>query len=126
MKVILGIFCALMVLFAGGCVLILLSELAYGGGGETVALALIPAAIAVLNVLVLLPLFGSSPPRRWAFYLLAAVDVAAALVMGAIWASMASQMPDTVVLAVPVIGLLLLKAVLTVKVVRRFPEPPPG
>ena len=126
MKVILGIFCALMVLFAGGCAVILLYEMSYGGGGETAALALIPAAIAVLNVLVLIPLFGSSPPRRWAFYLLAAVDVAAALVMGAIWASVASQMPDTAVLAVPVIGVLLLKAWLTVQVVRRTPEPPPG
>jgi hypothetical protein len=123
MKIILGIFCALMVLFAGGCALILLSQLSYGGGGETVALALIPAAIAVLNILVLIPLFGSSPPKRWAFYLLATVDVLAALALGAVWAAMASQMPDTAVIAIPLIGALLLKAWLTMRVVSRQPQP---
>jgi quinol-cytochrome oxidoreductase complex cytochrome b subunit len=123
MKIILGIFCALVVLFAGGCALILLSELMYGGGSETVALALIPAAVAALNILVLIPLFGSSPPRRWAFYLLAGVDVMAALGIGAVWGAMASQMPDTAVIAIPVIGLLLLKAFLTVRFLQAAPPP---
>ena len=116
MKIILGIFCALVVLFAGGCAVILL----YDGGfnADSLPLALIPAAVAGLNVVVLAALLGQSPPRRWAFYTLAAVDFIAAGVAAVAWASMAAQMADAVVLAVPVIGLLVLKGVLTLRVAR--------
>ncbi len=119
MKVILAIFCVLVVLFAGGCALLLFAETAaYGGDSTTLAFALIPGGIAVLNVLVLMVMFGKAEPRRWPFYLLAAVDAVAALALGALWASVASQMPDTAVIAVPLIGMFLLKAVLTLRVAR--------
>jgi hypothetical protein len=123
MKVILGIFCALVVLFAGGCALILLLDGGISGGAGSLPLALMPGGVAVLNVLVLLGLIGKSAPQRWAFYVLAGVDVLAALAMGALWASTASQMADIAVLAIPVIAILLLKAWLTVKVVNTLPPP---
>lgn len=121
MKAILAIFSGLVILFAGGCALLLFTETAaYGGDSSTFAAALIPGGIAVLNVLVLMVMFGKAEPRRWPFYLLAAVDFLAALALGALWASVSGQMPDTAVIAVPLIGVLLLKAVLTLRVARRL------
>ncbi|MFN4143727.1 hypothetical protein [Aestuariivirga sp.] len=124
MKIVLAIFCGLMVLFAGGCALLLMGDGAFSGSGGSVPFALIPGGIAALNVLVLVGLFGKSPPQRWAFYLLAGVDVAAALILALIWASLASQMADVIVIALPLIGALVLKAVLTFVMARRLPRGP--
>lgn len=122
MKIILGIICGLVVLFAGGCAVVLVIAEATDSGAA--ALALIPGGIAALNVLVLMALFGKSQPQRWAFYVLAGLDVLAAIIMAIFWSSIASQVNDIWTLAVPVIGVLLLKAVLTVLVARKLPPPP--
>lgn len=127
MKIILGIMCGLVVLFAGGCaVILLISQMTDSGAA---VLALIPGGIAALNVLILMALFGKSPPQRWAFYLLAGLDVLGAIVMAIFWSSISFQVSDIWTLAVPVIGVLLLKAALTVLVARKLPEtgnPPQG
>jgi hypothetical protein len=122
MKIILGIICGLVVLFAGGCAVVLVMAQATDSGAA--ALALIPGGIAALNVLVLMALFGKSQPQRWAFYVLAGLDVLAAIIMAIFWSSIASQVNDIWTLAVPVIGVLVLKAVLTVLVARKLPPPP--
>lgn len=121
MKIILAIFCGLMVLFAGGCALILIADGSYSSGSGSVALAVVPGGVAALNVLMLLGMFGKKEPQRWAFYVLAGVDVLAALALAALWASLAPQMADIAIIAVPLIGLFLLKAVLTLRVVRGLP-----
>jgi hypothetical protein len=123
MKIILAIFCGLMVLFAGGCALILIVDGGYSSGSGSVALAAVPGSVAALNVVMLLGMFGKQEPQRWAFYLLAGVDVLAALALAALWASLAPQMADIAVIAVPLIGLFLLKAVLTVLMLRRLQGP---
>lgn len=120
MRIILAIFCGLMVLFAGGCALILIADGSYSSGSGSVALAVVPGGVAALNVLMLTGMFGKSEPQRWAFYVLAIVDVLAAFVLAAVWISLAGQMADIAVIAVPLIALLLLKAVLTIKVARRL------
>jgi hypothetical protein len=125
MKVILAIFCALMVLFAGGCALILMADGSYSSGGGTVAMAALPGGVAALNVLMLLGMFGRKEPQRWAFYVMAGVDILAVLALGALWASVASQMADIAVIALPLIALLLLKAWLSIKVVNDLPKTPP-
>lgn len=125
MKVILAIFCGLVVLFAGGCALMFLAGGVYGNGGE-VPFALIPGSVAVLNLLVLLGMYGKKEPQIWAFYVLAGVDVLAAIVMAIFWVSVSSQISDIAILAIPVIAVLLLKAVLTVKVARKLPLQPPS
>lgn len=125
MKVILAIFCALMVLFAGGCAVILMADGSYSSGGGTVAMAALPGGVAALNVLMLLGMFGKKEPQRWAFYVMAGVDLLAVLALGALWASVASQMADIAVIALPLIALLLLKAWLSIKVVNSLPNPPP-
>jgi hypothetical protein len=122
MKIILGIICGLVVLFAGGCAVMLVVAQATDSGAA--ALALIPGGIAALNVLVLMALFGKSQPQRWAFHVLAGLDVLAAIIMAIFWSSIASQVNDIWTLAVPVIGVLVLKAVLTVLVARKLPPPP--
>ena len=122
MKIILGIICGLVVLFAGGCAVVLVMAQATDSGAA--ALALIPGGIAALNVLVLMALFGKSQPQRWAFHVLAGLDVLAAIIMAIFWSSIASQVNDIWTLAVPVIGVLLLKAFLTVQVARTLPPPP--
>ena len=122
MKIILGIICVLVVLFAGGCAVMLVVAQATDSGAA--ALALIPGGIAALNVLVLMALFGKSQPQRWAFHVLAGLDVLAAIIMAIFWSSIASQVNDIWTLAVPVIGVLVLKAVLTVLVARKLPPPP--
>ena len=122
MKIILGIICGLVVLFAGGCAVVLVMAQATDSGAA--ALALIPGGIAALNVLVLMALFGKSQPQRWAFYVLAGLDVLAAIIMAIFWSSIASQVNDIWAFAVPVIGVLVLKAVLTVLVARKLPPPP--
>jgi hypothetical protein len=122
MKIILGIICGLVVLFAGGCAVMLVVAQATDSGAA--ALALIPGGIAALNVLVLMALFGKSQPQRWAFYVLAGLDVLAAIIMAIFWSSIASQVNDIWTLAVPVIGVLVLKAGLTVLVARKLPPPP--
>ena len=122
MKIILGIICGLVVLFAGGCAVVLVMAQATDSGAA--ALALIPGGIAALNVLVLMALFGKSQPQRWAFHVLAGLDVLAAIIMAIFWSSIASQVNDIWTLAVPVIGVLVLKAVLTVLVARKLPAPP--
>jgi hypothetical protein len=120
MKIILAIFCGLMVLFAGGCAVILIADGSYSSGSGSVALAVVPGSVAALNVVMLLGMFGKKEPQRWAFYVLAGADVLAALALAALWASLAPQMADIAVIALPLIGLFLLKAVLTVLMVRKL------
>lgn len=119
MKIILGIMCGLVVLFAGGCAVMLLYAQMTDSGAAV--LALIPGGIAALNVLVLLALFGKSRPQRWAFYVLAALDVVAAAIMAIFWQSISFQVSDIWTISAPVIAVLLLKAVLTVLVARKLP-----
>lgn len=121
MKIILGIICGLVVLFAGGCA-ILLAFSSVSDGSGMIVFALIPGGIAFLNVLVLMALFGKSQPQSWAFYVLAGLDVLAAVIMAIFWSSISFQVSDIWTLAVPVIGVLLVKAVLTVLVARKLPQ----
>ena len=121
MKIILAIFCGLMVLFAGGCALILIADGSYSSGSGSVALSVVPGGVAALNVLMLLGMFGKKEPQRWAFYTLAGVDVLAAALLLVLSLSLAGQMGDIFVLTIPLIGVLLLKAWLTMRVVRQMP-----
>ena len=120
MKTLLAVLCGLVALFAGACAVYLLGLQVTDSGAAM--LALIPGTVAVLNRLVLLALLGRSRPRRWAFYVLAAVDVLAAFAMAMFWSSISFQVGDIWTIAAPVIGVLLVKVVLTVLVARGLPE----
>lgn len=121
MKTILAILCALVVLFAGGCALLLVFSEFTGTSGAFL-FALIPGAIAALNVLVLMGLYGKGKPQPVAFYILAGLDLVAALLAGIFWSSISFQVSDIWTIAAPVMAVLLVKAVLTVLVARRLPQ----
>ena len=127
MKIILAIMCGLVVLFAGGCAVVILFSGFTSGGA---LLAIVPGAIAALNVLVLMGLYGSSAPQPAAFYVLAVLDVVAAAILAMGWTSFSFQVNDIWTLALPGMIALLVKAVLTVLLARRLPKgtgnPPQG
>ncbi len=116
MKVLLIIFCAGMVLFAGGCTVLLGSAGGIGDGGF-VGAGLV--AVTVLNLLVLLALAGFMQPLKPAFYILAAVDflLAAAVLAVAFYGlsmSDAELVPWVVMAAVVIAG----KGLLTLRYAR--------
>ena len=113
MKILLAILCGLMVLFAGGCAIV-----AVAAG----PLALIPAGIAALNVLVLIALFGTSKPKLWAFYTLVILDLAGILILAGIWASFGITDNATNWLGAVLIGSLAVKAIVTFAWARRVSE----
>jgi len=119
-KIILGIFCGLMVLFAGGCALIFLAGSGYNGMFQSVPGAVIPGGIAALNVLVLIALFGTSKPQRWAFYVLGGLDVIVVLALGAMWVGYGFQDQEVNVLGSLICGAFALKAALTFTLARRL------
>ena len=104
MKIILTILCGLMILFAGGC-----SIFALMAG----PLALIPAGIVVLNVLVLGAMYGFANPRRWAFITLAILDALATIVLLIVWSSFGTSDDQTNIFAVLLIVALAVKGALT-------------
>lgn len=120
MSILLGVISGLVALVTGGGAIYLLFLQATDSGAAV--LALFPGVIAVLNVLVLRALLGRRQPQRWAFYLLAALDVAAALLMGMFWSAISFQVGDIWTIAAPAMAVLLLKAVLTVLVARKLPR----
>ncbi len=87
MKIVLTIFCGLMALFGGGCVLVLLSASAG-------VVLLLPLAVFVLNGLILAALWGWKTPWRPAFYILGAIDILIAIGIGiTVFASALGQDP---------------------------------
>ncbi len=77
MKVLLTIFCALFILFTGGCALTLLSV---GGGVELISIGL--AIVAALNVVLLVGLWGKGGNWLPAFYMLGVADIVLGLFGG--------------------------------------------
>ena len=68
MRMVLGILCGLMILFAGGCAMVLL-------GAGALPVAVIPGAVVAANVLVILALQGKRKPSFGAFAALACLDL---------------------------------------------------
>ncbi len=120
MKILLAILCAIIVLFTGGCALILVTGAGYNGMFQSFPLALIPAGLALLNVLVIVGLFGRSPPQRWAFYVLAVLDVLVVLTVLSFLLSYGGQDSELNFMAGLFAGAFALKAGLTLLYARRL------
>lgn len=118
MKVILAIFCVLMVLFAGGCALLLVSGSGYNGMFQSLPLALIPGGVAALNVLLLVTMFGTKQTHLWAFYVLAVLDVLVVLILLVAWVSVGFKDSDMNTLGALLVAAFTVKAVLTVLTAR--------
>jgi hypothetical protein len=114
MKIILGIFCGLMLLFAGGCALVLV----LGGSSSShmtlpMPAVLITGGVAALNLLVLITLFGSGSKHVWAFYVLAALDVVVVAILAIMWISIGFRDSEINAIGTILVGGLALKALLT-------------
>lgn len=120
MKVLLGIFCGLMVLFAGGCALLLAGSSGYGGMFQSLPLAFIPAGVAALNVLVLIALFGMKQTHLWAFVVLAILDALVVLITLVAWVSNGFGDSEINVLAALLAGAFAAKGVLTALTAQRL------
>lgn len=114
MKIILGTFCGLMLLFVGGCALMLFANAGQGGGiAATMPAILIMGGVAALNVLILLTLFSSFGKHVWAFYVLGVIDL---LVMGGLmllWSTLGFADSGLNMIGIILVGGLGLKALLT-------------
>ncbi len=129
MRTILAIFCVLMALFAGGCVVILLPGIGGRGGEFFFVFALFPAAATALNILVLAIIFGKAKPQREPFYFLSAFDLVLAVVIASLWLVIFPSPVIERLIATLVILALLAKAVLQLAAsrglkVRGSAEPP--
>jgi hypothetical protein len=83
MKLILALMCGLVILFAGGCALVVFGFSASSGTPGTnswVLLGTLPAAVALLNLFVVGGLYGWGLTWRPAFYILGVIDLLIAAV----------------------------------------------
>jgi hypothetical protein len=104
MKIILTILCGLMILFAGGCTILA------GAAGQV---AIIPAGVVVLNVLVLGAMYGFASPAKWAFYTLAILDGLAIILLTIAWLSFGMTENGLNILGLLLISAFAVKGALT-------------
>ena len=104
MKVLLSILCGLIVLFAGGCTLLAVSGAGLSGALVSGPLLVIPAAVAILNVMVLAALWGFATPNRGILVTLLVLDVLVVLALAATWVSLGGGDRDMNILAVLLVG----------------------
>jgi hypothetical protein len=123
MKIVLTILCGLMVLFAGGCAIVLFGGSAFSMMPATAGFAAIPGGIAALNVLVLLAIWGKKKPQAWAFHVLAILDGLLAAGATVVWTSEGFDDPPTNAFAAAFIGASAVKGILTFVYGRATPEP---
>jgi hypothetical protein len=95
MKIILTILCAIMVLFGGGCAIVLMGGSGIGGVFNAVGFAALPGGIAALNIAVLMALWGKSKPGSWVFVTLAILDLVVVCAVLLLWASFGLSDPVT-------------------------------
>ena len=88
MKILLTILCAIMVLFGGGCALLLAGGNGIGNLFQALPFAFIPGGIAALNVAVLAALWGFAKPSPGVFIILVILDGLVVLAVLLAWASM--------------------------------------
>ena len=121
MKIMLTILCGLMVLFAGGCALLLVSGSGYNGMFQSVPFALIPGGIAVLNLAVLGAIWGFAKPSRAAFITLMVLDALVVLIILVTWASFGLADSQVNMLAGLTAGAFAAKGLLTGAVLQEAP-----
>jgi hypothetical protein len=124
MKVILTIFCVLIILFAGGCALVLFAEGGTSAGLSALSLALIPGGIAALNVAVIAALWGLAKPASWVFIVLAVLDAIVVILVLAFWASAGWGEPSLDMLTLLTAAAFAAKGILSVAVLRELKSGP--
>jgi len=93
MKILLTIFCVLMVLFGGGCAIVLVGGAGIGNALSAAPFALLPGGVAALNIAVLAALWGKARPAKWAFVTLVILDALVVLAILIAWGSFGLSEP---------------------------------
>jgi len=113
MKILLTILCAIVVLFAGGCAVIMVGGMGLSGTIMSGGFALLPAGLAFLNVLVIGALWGKIKAQPGAFLALAIVDAIIVIIMLALWADMGlNSGSDNLLVGLPTLAIAI-KGLLT-------------
>ena len=81
--------------------------------GAAGPLAIIPAGVVVLNVLVLGAMYGFASPAKWAFYALAILDGLAVILLTIAWLSFGMTENELNILALLLISAFAVKGALT-------------
>ncbi|HRX37398.1 MAG TPA: hypothetical protein P5337_13480 [Aestuariivirga sp.] len=123
MKVILTIFCILVILFAGGCALVLFAESGTSAALSALSLALIPGGIVALNVAVIAALWGMAKPGSWVFIVLAILDAIVVLFVLAFWASSGWGDPSLDMLTLLTAAAFAAKGALSIAVLKDLKTP---
>ena len=76
--------------------------------------------VVLAGVLVLVALFGTRQPHRWAFYVLAGLDTVLVAVLGLLWLGYGLRDPGTNLFGGLIVGAFALKAALTVAAARKL------
>lgn len=121
MKILLTILCGLMVLFAGGCALLLVGGSGFGGMFQSVPFALIPGGIAVLNLAVLGAMWGIAKPSRAVFITLMVLDALVVLIVLVTWGAFGLADSQVNMLAGLTAGAFAAKGLLTGAVLQEAP-----
>jgi hypothetical protein len=120
MKIILTIMCACIILFGGGCAVLLASS---GMGSGAGGLILLPLAVVALNLAVLAALYGWADMPAWPLYLLAGIDFILA-VGGGVFAFYTLNDPSGLATLGFLPGLVaVIKGYLTIQVARKMQKP---
>jgi hypothetical protein len=114
MKILLTILCGVMILSAGGCVVM--------AGGQAGIITIVLSAIVVLNALMIAAMYGLAGPMRPAFMTLAVVDVLVAIAVMGLALSFSVNDAGIIPLAGLIAAGFLLKAGLSWAIQRRLGE----
>lgn len=113
MKILLTILCAIVVLFSGGCAILLVGGSGVSGAIFASPVALLPGGLAALNVLVIGALWGKIATQSWAFLALAIIDAIAVVILLALASDLGlSTQEDVLLIGVPTAAIAA-KGVLT-------------
>ena len=111
MKIILTIFCVCIILFGGGCAIILA-----GSGVDN--LMLLPLAVVALNLAVLAALYGWGNMPAWPLYILAIIDFILAAGLGLLTLFSMKDVGSSAFLGFVPVLIAALKGYLTVQVAK--------
>ena len=106
MKVLLTILCAIVVLFAGGCGLLLVTGAGFGGMFQAGGLAFLPLGVAALNVVAIGALWGKFLTQKWTILALAIIDAAVVAATLIFWSQAgAASSSDNLFIGLPTLAI---------------------
>ena len=113
MKVLLTILCGIVVLFAGGCALLIVGGSGIGGALFASPFALLPGGLAALNVLVIGAVWGKIKAKPWAFLALVVLDAIVFVVLLALAIASGLRTTEDVLLVLLPTAAVAAKGILT-------------